>query len=198
MRGRELALAEQLVNAESPRPSPAESVIVQAGRRVDGTGAKTARFPSANVNVVRQRIRTKLLENKTVALVTSAACGTDLLALEVAEQMKIEAFILLPASPATFRASSVTDRPGNWGDLFDQVIKKAHTQVLTLSAGHQGYLETNTKLLDTAQRLANTYDVEARAMVVWNEESRGPNDVTAHFLEQARVRHLPVIQISTL
>ncbi len=78
------------------------------------------------------------------------------------------------------------------------MIKKAQVGVLTLSEGQQGYLETNVKLLDKAQSLANRYDVEARAMVVWNLESRGPDDVTAHFLEQARLRDLSIIEISTL
>jgi hypothetical protein len=176
----------------------AGSVIVQAGRRVDAANAETARFPDANVDLVKDRVKAKFLENKPVAIVSSAACGSDLLALEIAEQMNVERFILLPSKPAAFRASSVTDRPGDWGALFDQMIKNSHTEVLTLPDGQQGYLETNLKLLDKAQSLAKKHDVEARAMVVWNQQSRGPDDVTAHFLEEARRRHLPIIDISTL
>jgi hypothetical protein len=174
------------------------SVIVQAGRRVDGANAETACFPVANVNLVKDRIKAGLLENKPLALVSSAACGTDLVALEVAEQIKIDRFILLPSLPAEFRASSVTDRLGNWGDLFDRLMKTSHVEVLTLPEGQQGYLETNLKLLDKAQSMAKKRDVEVKAMVAWNQESKGPDDVTAHFLEQARLRYLPIINISTL
>ncbi len=80
-----------------------ESVIVQAGRRVDASNNEIPRFPHANVNRVRERMKAKFLENKPVALVTSAACGTDLLALEIAEEMNVECFILLPSKPAAFR-----------------------------------------------------------------------------------------------
>ncbi len=173
-------------------------VIVQAGRRVDAENAETARFASTNINLVRERIKNKFLEHKPLALVTSAACGTDLLALEDAERMNIERFILLPSPPAAFRAASVTDRPGDWGDLFDRLIKTSHMEVLTSPEGHEGYLQTNLKLLDKAQTLATKHKVEAKAMVVWNLESRGTDDVTAHFLVQARLRGLSVIEISTL
>jgi hypothetical protein len=174
------------------------SVIVQAGRRVDATNAETVCFPVANVNRVKDRIKAELVENNPLALVSSAACGTDLLALEVAEQIKVDRFILLPSQPAAFRASSVSDRPGNWGDLFDRLMKTSHVEVLTLPEGQQGYLETNLKLLDKAQSMVKKRHVELKAMVAWNQESKGPDDVTAHFLEQARLRYLPIIDISTL
>jgi hypothetical protein len=174
------------------------SVIVQAGRRMDPANTETVSFPSVNIDLVRHRIKTKFLESKLLALVSSAACGTDLLALEVAEQINVDRFILLPSPPAAFRASSVTDRPGNWGNLFDRLIKTSHVQVFTLPERQQGYLEMNVRLLDNAQSFAKRLEVEARAMVAWNQESRGADDVTAHFLEQARLRHLQIIDISTL
>jgi hypothetical protein len=35
-------------------------------------------------------------------------------------------------------------------------------------------------------------------LVIWNKKSRGPDDVTGHFLEQARLRKMTVVEISTL
>ncbi len=193
-----LTLGARLAEAGPPKQMLSESVIVQAGRRVDAPNAARARFPGANISVVKERLRAQFLENRPIALVSSAACGTDLLALQTAEEMNIERFILLPSKPAAFRVSSVTDRPGDWGDLFDRVIKKAHVQVLAVPEGQQGYLETNLRLLDKAQSFAKRHEMDVRAMVVWNKRSRGPQDVTAHFLGQARLRHLPIIEISTL
>lgn len=184
--------------AQGNKNAAPKSVIVQAGRRVDAAKAETARFPSSNVNLVKERIKSTFAEYKPVALVTSAACGTDLLALDIAEQMRAERFVLLPSSPAAFRSSSVTDRPGNWGELYDRILNKAHVEVLTLPEGQEGYLETNLRLLDKAQALAKKYSAEVKAMVVWDNKSRGPDDVTSHFLNQARQRNLSVIEISTL
>ena len=58
--------------------------------------------------------------------------------------------------------------------------------------------ETNLKLLDRAQVLAKQEHITVDALVVWNQESRGPDDVTGHFVEQAKLRKLPILQISTL
>jgi hypothetical protein len=173
-------------------------VIVQAGRRVDAADSEIVRFPSANVDLVRQRIKASFLSARPLALVTAAACGTDLLALEVAGELHMERFVLVPSAPEIFRTSSVTDRPGDWGSLFDDVIKQVHVEVLALADGQEGYLEANLRLLDRGQAIAEEHRVQAEAMVVWDQKSRGPDDVTEHFIVQARLRKLPVMEIPTL
>lgn len=174
------------------------AVIVSAGRRVDAPDAPAPRFPSANVDAVRQRILGFFSQTRPIALVCSAACGTDLLALDVASQKHVKRYVLLGAEPATFRKESVTDRPGNWGELFDQVMKTANVEVLKLPAGQEGYLQTNIDLLNRAEAVAKQHGAPVQALVIWNEQSRGPDDVTAHFLEQAKMRKIPVTEISTL
>jgi hypothetical protein len=74
-------------------------VLIEAGRRVDAPDAQTARFPPSNVPKVRQRIRELLLREKPAAVVCSAACGTDLLLLEVAGKMHIQQLVLLDLPP---------------------------------------------------------------------------------------------------
>ena len=173
-------------------------VIVEAGRRVDAPEASPARFPSRNVAEVRDKIRLLLNAQKPGATVSSAACGADLLLLQVAAEMRVPRYILLPTLPEDFRVSSVTDRPGDWGNLYSEALRTSKIEVLTLPEGQEGYLETNLKLLDRAQAIANQERTHVKALVVWNKESRGPDDVTAHFLEHARHRGFPVIEISTL
>lgn len=186
----------RLANANLRRV--AGPVLVQAGRRVDAPDAPVARFPPSNVDAVRQRIRTYFGESKPDFLVTSAACGTDLLALEVAGQLNIKRVVLLPSDPAVFRISSVVDRPGDWGEMFDRVLKEVNVEILDVPEGQTGYLETNVRLLERAQTLASSNNTVARALVVWDKKLRGPDDVTGHFLAQARLRRMPVVEISTL
>ena len=112
--------------------------------------------------------------------------------------MHIEQVVLLPSEPETFRKSSVTDRPGNWGDLYDQVLKTAHVEILQLPEGQEAYLETNRKLLDRGQQLARENGVTAEALVIWNGVTRGTDDVTAHFLHAAKSRKMTVLVISTV
>jgi hypothetical protein len=70
-----------------------------------------------HVPLVRRRIVDLLAEEHTEALVCSAACGADLIALEEAERLGLRRRIVLPFSPRQFRETSVTDRP-EIGDLF--------------------------------------------------------------------------------
>src|SRR6476661_318142 len=171
-------------------------VLVQAGRRVDAPDAAAIRFPSSNVDVVRQRIRKYFGESKPDFLVSAAACGSDLLALDVAGQLSVKRVVLLPSEPAVFRSSSVVDRPGTWGEMFDRLLEEVNVAILDVPEGQTGYLETNIRLLERAQTLASSNNTVALALVVWDKKLRGPDDVTGHFLEQARLRRLPVIEIS--
>ncbi len=173
-------------------------VIIEAGRRVDAPDAQLPRFPPSSVSEVRQRIRKLLVTQNPQAVVCSAACGADLLLLEAAGEMHIEQVVLLPSEPEAFRKSSVTDRPGNWGELYDQVLKTAQIEVLKLPEGQEGYLETNLKLLDRGQQMARQNGVPAEALVIWNGVARGPDDVTAHFLHEAKSRKMTVLGISTV
>ena len=172
--------------------------MVAAGRRVDAPDAQSARFPTSNVDAVRQKIEAFFAQEKPSALVSSGACGADLLAIQVAEERHTKRYIVLGADVAEFRKSSVTDRPGNWGELFDHAMKTSKVEVLKVPDSQEGYLETNLKLLDRAQSVAKQSGTTVVALVIWNEESRGPDDVTNHFLQQAKLRKIPVTEISTL
>lgn len=112
--------------------------------------------------------------------------------------MHIEQVVLLPSEPESFRRSSVADRPGNWGEIYDNVLKTARLEIFKLPEGQEGYLETNQKLLERGQQLANDFGVDAEALVIWNGASRGPDDVTAHFLHEAKSRKMKILEISTL
>lgn len=173
-------------------------VIIEAGRRADAPDAQAPRFPLSNVPQVGRRIRKLPGQQNPQAVVCSAACGADLLLLQAAGEMHIRQVVLLPSKPEDFRKSSVTDRPGNWGELYDRVLKTAQVEILKLPEGQEGYLETNLKLLDRGQQLASENGVSAVALVIWNGVSRGPDDVTAHFLHQAKSRNMKLSEISTV
>jgi hypothetical protein len=193
-----IAVGWKLANLMEAEASAKGSVVVAAGRRVDAPDAQTARFPPSNVDAVRQKIGAFFAHEKPSALVSSGACGADLLALQVAGERHMKRYMVLGADVAEFRKSSVTDRPGNWGNLFDQAIKASKVEVLKVPDGQEGYLETNLKLLDRAQAVAKQAETTVVALVIWNEQSRGSDDVTDHFLQQAKQRNIPVTQISTL
>src|SRR5206468_4171009 len=103
------------------------------GRRIDGPGADAPRFPSQNVALVRRRVADALVAERAAAPVSSAACGADLVALEKAEHLGVRRRIVLLFAPKRFRVTSLVDRPGEWGPVFDRPA--AHAAVLWSCTG---------------------------------------------------------------
>lgn len=185
-------------------------IITLSGRRIDAEYANITRFPLEKSLLVRERIHTLLQAQHATALVSSAACGADLLALDIASELGLRRRVILPFQPERFRASSVVDRPGAWGSLFDQIIAAVDAAgdlvVLNEVAEDDAtFVRTNKAILDEAQVLAHqaVSDQSGQtlesvlAVVVWDGKPRGGVDVTADFAHEARLREIPVIEIAT-
>jgi hypothetical protein len=144
-----------------------------------------------------------LVAQKAQAVVCSAACGTDLLALEAAGTLGIRRRIVLPYAPDRFRTTSVVDRPGDWGERFDRIFDTVEATgdlvVLGYAEGEEAaYLATNHAILEQAAILAEQTQQAVGAAVVWDGAGRGSDDVTAAFLQEAQQRGLTVWPVSTL
>ena len=178
-------------------------VIALAGRRVDAPKADTQRFPLANTTEVRTRIFDWFTQHNVHTLVCSAACGTDLLALNVAQELGIHPHIVLPFPRDQFRAASVVDRGEDWGAVFDTIIDRVEAQGDVIVLGYApenetAYVETNQVLLELAISRGAQLKQTVNAIVVWDGVSRGQDDVTAAFKEEAHNRGLHVEEILTV
>ena len=178
-------------------------VIALAGRRIDAAGAAPARFPPENVSLVEQRLR-RLLERETAtAVVSSAACGADLVAQNIAGTLGLRLRVVLPFDRSRFRDTSVTDRGGGWGPVYDRLLHEldASGDVVTLATSGEdtaAYEAVNLAILDQAAAMGAEAGGEVLAVMVWEGASRGPDDLTAAFGEEARRRGLRVEQVLTL
>jgi hypothetical protein len=193
------------------------NVIAVSGRRIDAENSPTARFPLDHVDAVRDAIRALVQQTHTGAIVSSAACGADLLTLAVADELGLRAEVILPFSPERFRATSVTDRPGDWGPLFDRLVGAAQRRGALIiiqqdasaaqkdQTDHEAYLRTTEILLEHALDLAQHTPTGAladtpglvTALVIWEGAPRGPSDLTAHFAATAEARGIPIHTIHT-
>jgi hypothetical protein len=176
-------------------------VIALAGRRVDALDARQPRFPSENVDRLKERIQSLFASRNATALVCSAACGADLLALEVAETLHMKRRVVLPFSRAVFRRTSVVDRPGDWGVRYDRVLDEVEEQHDLVVLGFRedvsgAYVATNSGILDGAASLARDLCLGILAVVVW-DQSRGPSDITEQFLNEAIRRDIEVAVVYT-
>ena len=178
------------------------SVVVLAGRRIDGHGEQPPRFPTANVGIVGARLQRRLIDLEAQVLVCSGACGADLLALSAAADLRIRRRIVLPFEAQRFRRTSVTDRGGPWGPLYDRMIREAEAggDLIVLDGTEDeraAYEAASTRIIDEAQALAGELNVDVRAVVVWEGESSDPEDITARFRDLARERGVKVVQVAT-
>jgi hypothetical protein len=177
-------------------------ILVFAGRRVDAEGASPARFPLENVDRVRHEVDRVLADQQPAIVVGSAACGADLIVLDAARRLGLRRRVVLPFNHTEFRSRSVTDRPGDWGPLFDTVLSEAASAgdlvELTFDPEDEtAYAQTNQEIFRQAEQMARGPKVPCSALVIWDMTSRGKGDVTEAFLKEAELRQWPVVRIDT-
>lgn len=178
-------------------------IIALAGRRIDADQTDTPRFPLAHVALVRQRLSQWFTEHDVQLLVCSAACGADLLALTIAQELGVQTLIVLPFPQPQFRATSVVDRGEEWGAAFDAVIAEAEEQGNVIDLGYKpeddtAFVETNLVIIELALSQATQLNQSVQALLVWDGASRGEDDITAEFQTVANQRGLSVHEILTI
>ena len=187
--------------------SSAGTVVALAGRRIDAEPTDEPKFPFERVGAVRDAITAKLMSEQARALVCSAACGADLLALDAAEELELRTRVILPFSKVQFRSTSVTDRPRAdfWGSMFDRLIAKARGRgdlvELDRAVGDDAaYSAANRAIVEEAKVLAqgSSQQTAPIAMIVWNGAPRGSSDLTQEFADLAKAQGFTVIEVQTL
>jgi hypothetical protein len=184
-----------------------KSVICLAGRRIDEANTSPPRFPPDNADLVTGRLADLFRREAAVALVCSAACGVDILALEEAERQQIRFRIVLPFERQRFRLKSVTDRGGEWGPRFDHLADLASESgdLLVLDeAQHDDdllFALANSRIRQEAATLARTLSAPPYrivAVAVWEGQPRPGNDLTWDFLRAAETEDFETRSVLTL
>jgi hypothetical protein len=185
-------------------------IVALAGRRIDAPDAKSKRFPEEAAGIVRRKLKDCFISVKAARLVCSAACGSDLIAIQVAEELNIQKMVVLPFNHDLFRATSVADRPGDWGIYYDNLIGqlKHSDKLIELKYDKDDpevYLKTNLQILDHAERLAAQFssgsdknkDISSvlLALIVWEGKPKDSDDTTYHFMQEAEKRKFKVKEI---
>jgi hypothetical protein len=193
----------------------ANTVVALAGRRIDA--GDEGRFPLVNVPIVRDCLLSFFQTRHIQTLVSSAACGADLISLDMAGQLGVRRRIILPFDHDRFRETSVVDRPGEWGLLYDRVVEAVMREgdlVVLKGAGEDGvaYAAANERILEETLQLAlagvapppgpeatRPISPEAAfALIVWDGRSRGEDDSTEQFAASARRRGLVIEEVLTI
>lgn len=163
-------------------------VAALAGRRIDAVGSKVRSFPIDRIDQVRANLESLFEQEAVERLVCSAACGADLIALDLAKKAGLRYRVILPFSIERFRQSSVVDRPGDWGPLFDQLVKDIPDSELIvlpeLANDDEAYDYANKEIVRQAAMMAAPGT--GLAIAVWEGQPRQGSDATASFLQLAK------------
>lgn len=160
-----------------------ETVAALAGRRVDAVETKVRQFPLAMAPIVKLTLSKLLREERVSLLICSAACGADLLALDAALEAGIRCRVILPFEKNLFRQTSVVDRPGDWGALYDRIVSFVDSKgdLIVLredqNAEH-AYQRANEVIIREVNAAPNPRRI---AIIVWEGRPRLKDDATAEF-----------------
>ena len=154
---------------------PQSSVLALAGRRT-----------SQDESRVRDALRDVLSREAVQLLVSSAARGADILAIEAARALGIPNLIILPFEKEKFRETSVVDGTPEWGLRFDSVVREAELVVIAADPSMSPYRAASHEIVREAKRRAAEQHARFLAIAVWDGQSRGKDDHTAGFLDMAR------------
>lgn len=177
-------------------------VIALAGRRIDAADSEELHFPLELVDAVAESIARVFAQLKPSDLVCSAACGVDLIALKLARKSGIAFHIVLPFDRAVFKKTSVEDRPGDWGSIYDSVISEAsqkHRLIELVAAGDgdAAYSKATAQIMATAGELGASPDA-VTAVAVTDANPRKSHDATAELLICAETAGISTLTIEIL
>jgi tetratricopeptide (TPR) repeat protein len=151
---------------------PSGAVGFFAGHMVDAPNRPVPRFPATAIPDVEERIRNWVTSNAIRSAVCSAACGGDILFLEIAQSLEVETHILLPFARDYFVRTSVLTGGEEWVKRFEAVTEKAKS-VTVLNDDMPDYHPssydfTNQMISARAATRAAAYDSPLLGLALWN------------------------------
>ncbi len=183
------------------------TIVVGAGRRIDREGSKTTRFPRENELAVTRVVRSCLMQLRAKHVVSSAACGADMIIVETAHELGIPVVMVLPFPVESFKRYSVADCGGNWAERFDAIIEKQQRLGTVFELGPapnsevgetKGYRATTERLLVEAHALRAGSQLDIIGLIVWEKQRKSTGDETAALLDSVRRQKWRFVEVDTL
>ena len=120
------------------RQLPAPDVVAFAGHLIDAPGRAVPRFPPALAPEVEAAMREQLAGLHTPIIYASAACGADLMFVELALEAGSEVNVVLPFDREDFVRTSVAVGGDGWVERFDAALARASRVIMATDEGYLG------------------------------------------------------------
>ena len=174
-------------------------VVVYSGHMIDGPDRAVPRFPPSLEPGVREALRERLAAIGPLAVYGSAACGADLLCLEIARELGCETHIVLPFPPQDFVRTSVDFAGGRWRERFDRSLAAADSVTITSDHHARGSTATfdyaNLVLTGMGALRAPLLDAPLHAVALRDPHDEGQGGGTSSIVQRWRERGLAVEEV---
>lgn len=137
---RQLRLLERVIPeaAGIMQQLPAPDVVAFAGHMIDAPDREAPRFPAALAPAVAAAMRAHIARLHRPIVYTSAACGADLMFIEVALESGAEVNVVLPFDREDFVRTSVAIGGDGWIERFDAALSRAARIIMATDERHLG------------------------------------------------------------
>ncbi len=168
----------------------APRVVAFVGHLLDRPGRAQPRFAAQLESAVRQAIRERLLPLNAGIGYSAAACGADILFLEVLRELGGETHVVLPFGKEEFLRESVALIPGaGWEARFESALERAAELVYAsgqmMAAGSASFEYVGQLLIGLAGLRAAQLESELVPLAVWDgnpgDGGGGTADTIAHW-----------------
>jgi hypothetical protein len=162
----------RILLARTQEAGQATMIVLFAGRR-----SGTAEFPDSNVEFVGEQITQLLGGLRPRRIVGSAAAGADLLALEAAEALGLDAEAVIAGERDVFRAASVSDKGAAWERRYRHQLDRVATEEIPERAtAEEGYRAVTRRILERGEELADEHEAVVVLAVAKSRETVDHSD----------------------
>ncbi len=153
---------------------PMLGIVACSGHLIDRPG-KERRFPQEAEEIVRKKIEEKLDTIGATCGYSSAACGTDILFLEVMQERGGETHVFLPFAKDEFIETSVRREGADWVSRFEKVLDRATSVHYVTNEGYYGddtlFTFCNDVMLGFSAMRGRGLNEDPHLLLFWNGES---------------------------
>ena len=171
-------------------------IIAFTGHMIDSPGRKVPRFPPALEERVKDAIRSALDDSNPGIGYSSAACGSDILFLELMQERKAETNVVLPFELDDFLKISVNFAGEHWKDRAQTVLGRCSQRVQATEGKYLGddllFDYANHVIMGKALLRSSMLETDPVLLAVWEPSSKAATGGTSDFVQTWESKDLPV------
>ena len=171
-------------------------IIAFTGHMIDSLGRKVPRFPPVLEERVKDAIRSVLDDLNPGIGYSSAACGSDILFLELMQERKAETNVVLPFEFDDFLKVSVNFAGEHWKDRAHTVLERCSQRVQATEGKYLGddllFDYANHVIMGKALLRSSMLETDPVLLAVWEPSSKAATGGTSDFVQTWERKDLPV------